>query len=657
MNPIFSFHRHCLAGAALLSLASLGATRAETFTLEEATIEQMQKAMADGALTSVELTSLYLNRVAIYDRSGIKLNSIPAINAKVFDQAAAADDLRAAGGAIPGLTGVPVAVKDSFNVVGLPSSAGVAGWKDIFPTKDAFSVEKLREAGALILGKANMSSYAWSGDEAISDAYGTTLNPYAQDVAPGGSSGGSGVAAAANLVALTFGGETTGSIRNPADRNGLVGLKPTRGLIPTVGVCPLEFWTDVIGPLGRKVEDVAAALQAAAKPSAQDDWYPYLPPNVAGNQDYLTNLKLKTLAGVKLAIPKNLIGLGNGEYGANEVVDADIGEAFAAARRALEALGATIVEVDLPAFKSFAEAGTTPGAPDPFSFYSIGRGFPSESMGGLKRHFESLGVTNLADRVGQMPKSIIGHYVDDFLEAVNAGDFTNLSEEPFQKTLTDSNLILERDYRQFMTANSIDAFIFPNHSSRTKTTLAGLPGYEVINYLGCPLLVVPMSPAVAYSPFTMGFMGDQFSEAKLLGYAYAYQEATKLRRPPILAPALPGETIEYSTAAPPATRPELAPPALRVAAGAKVTGQGKKATLVIKGGAVDASGLRALTVYVNGRKIAAQITKKWKATVKLSALRQFVKGSAKTVQVTVVAKDIYGNTSVTTKTVKLPKTV
>ena len=210
-----------------------------------------------------------------------------------------------------------------------------------------------------------------------------------------------------------------------------------------------------------------------------------------------------------------------------------------------------------------------------------------------------------------------------------------------------------------MTSNEIDAFIWPTlpfEAVRSDDSFGNSP-LPTANRLGLPEVSVPAGGFQddGVPGMNLSFVGSPFSEFELLGYAYAFEVATKYRRVPTLTPALPGETIEYSTATPPATRPELAPPTLRVAGKSNVNGQGSKATVVLSGTAVDASGLASLKVYVNGKKVSAKRARNWRATLKLNALDRLTPAGAKTVAVMVVAKDVYGNTSVAHKRVKLPK--
>lgn len=322
---------------------------AAVFSLQSATIADVRDAYSAGALTSTKLTNLYLNRIATYNHSGPNINSVAVLNPDALSEAARLDKLWSQGKILGPLHGIPVLIKDSYNVEGLTTSNGVDVLKSLTAKTDAFSVSKLKEAGAIVLGKANMSTWAFSYD-GISEAYGPVINPYAPDRTPGGSSSGSGAGVASSFAMLAMGGETGGSIRVPSTHNALVGIKPSAGLISVNGTWPLTTERDVVGPMAKSVADTAAAMDALVAFDPDNIWNPYIPDVEASRPDsYLDSLDDQALTGKVLALPKPYIGKGDPAKGESFPIDPQVEAAFQQAKQVLEAQGATLVEVDIPA--------------------------------------------------------------------------------------------------------------------------------------------------------------------------------------------------------------------------------------------------------------------------------------------------------------------
>src|SRR5204863_86554 len=221
---------------------------APSFDVVEKTIPELQEAMRAGTVTSAQLVDSYLARIEAYDRKGPRINAIIAINPKAREEAAALDREHAARGPRGPLHGIPLVIKDNIDLAGLPTTAGSLAFAALLPAGDAFQVKKLREAGAVILAKSNLQELA-SGYVTVSSLGGQTKNPYDLTRNPGGSSGGTGAAVAANLAAAGLGTDTCGSIRTPASHNALVGLRTTMGLASRGGVFPMSHSQDIAGPL------------------------------------------------------------------------------------------------------------------------------------------------------------------------------------------------------------------------------------------------------------------------------------------------------------------------------------------------------------------------------------------------------------------------
>ncbi|RYD47724.1 MAG: hypothetical protein EOP85_04925, partial [Verrucomicrobiaceae bacterium] len=290
----------------------------KVFQLESATIEDIQLAMQEGSLTSVELVNLYLRRIQAYNKGSTispvqPLNAILFLNPDLLEDAAQADRLRKQGIVLGPLHGIPFLVKGSFPIKDMPLSGGVTAWRNVISNKDSWAVEKLRQAGAVVMGQANMDNWASSATSSTSQIAGTVRSAYLQGALPGGSSGGSGVSAGAYLTNFTFGGETGGSIRNPGDRNGVVAYKVSGGSISVNGIIPLVPERDVIGPLTRSAKDNAVVRDIVGAKDPKDPWAPILPllegDRPVPQSGFATTAEGYSLAGKKLGVIGTYVGL------------------------------------------------------------------------------------------------------------------------------------------------------------------------------------------------------------------------------------------------------------------------------------------------------------------------------------------------------------
>ena len=257
--------------------------------LLEASIESLQQAMNSGSLTAVQLTQYYLDRIAVYDQQGPGLNSIRVLNDDALKQAAALDDERNRQGARSMLHGIPILVKDNYETKGMPTTVGSVLFKGFAPDRDAHLVSKLKNAGALLLGKTNMQEFAY-GITNVGSIHGFTRNPYDPTRNPGGSSGGAGAAIAANFAVTGLGSDTCGSIRIPAAQNNLVGLRGTQGLMSRRGIFPLSSTQDIGGPLTRSVRDLAIMLDQMIGYDAEDA---QTAESFGHNFQFLANLQIR----------------------------------------------------------------------------------------------------------------------------------------------------------------------------------------------------------------------------------------------------------------------------------------------------------------------------------------------------------------------------
>ena len=271
----------------------------------ERSIEDLQRAMESGQVTSQQLVDAYLARIEAYDDRGPALNAIAALNPRAREAAAALDAERASRGPRGPLHGIPVLVKDNYETVEMPTTVGSVAFLGFQPGRDAFQVQRLKAAGAVILGKTNMHELA-AGIFTVGSSFGQTRNPYDLDRNPGGSSGGTGAAVAASYAAGGLGSDTCGSIRNPASHNGLVGLRGTQGLASRTGIVPLSSTQDIGGPLARSIADLAILLDATVGADPADASTAASAGRVPSS--YRAGLEPDQLQGARIGVARSLFG-------------------------------------------------------------------------------------------------------------------------------------------------------------------------------------------------------------------------------------------------------------------------------------------------------------------------------------------------------------
>lgn len=512
------------------------------YTIEELTIPEAMNAFDAGTLTSTELTQLYLERIDRFDKP---INSVPILNPNALTRAAELDQLRADGTILGPLHGIPVLVKDSFNVAGLPTSNGVEILKNLVATEDAFNVKQLKDAGAIILGKTNMSTWAFSYD-GISEAYGEVLNPYVPGRTPGGSSSGSGAAIAANFAMFAMGGETGGSIRVPSTHNALVGLKPSAGLISVGGTWPLTPERDVIGPMARTVTDVAYAMDALVASDPDSIWNPFVPDvDATRPSTYTSFLDDNALQGKVLGLPTHYIGKGDPAKGQSFPLDPEVETAFEMAKAVLEAQGATLVEVDIPAHTSWYIDDEPTAYTDGLRDRTLkARSYYYEQ---IVQGYNDPSITSFVDLLDLLPPDYEFYdYVETVANAIIDGDAAAWEDTPEVATaLMAMAMLRTTEYENFMIAQGIDAFVFPtlNYLAPPQTergadevysTYGSLPARFEANNMLVPGIAVPMGYSEKGIPMSLEFMGNFFEEGEIISYAYDYEQATLLRQSPNL---------------------------------------------------------------------------------------------------------------------------
>lgn len=504
-----------VAAATTLLLAAQVRTPAQPapFEVVEKTIPELQDALQAKRVSSAELVDIYLARIAAYDRSGPRLNAIIAVNPKAREEAAALDRERAARGPRGPLHGIPLVIKDNFDLAGLPTTAGTLAFATLMPPDDAFQVKKLRDAGAVILAKTNLQELA-SGIVTVSSAGGQTKNPYDLRRNPGGSSGGTGAAVAANLAAAGLGSDTCGSIRIPASHNALVGLRSSLGLSSRDGVVPLSHSQDVAGPLARTVTDVAILLDATAGFDPSD------PSTRAGDghvpKSYRDLLKPDALKGARIGVLRTLFGTAPEDNEGGAVV-----------RRALDEMkkqGAEVMDVPVPGLDDLLTGSSVIDAEFKFD------------------------LAEYLSHVPNAPVKSLGEIVDGGLvhaavegSARRRNAVQSLETDDYRRALIKRGAI-----RQSVTAafdeHRLDAMVYP--VMRRKPALIGEAQggstCQLSAASGLPALAVPAGFTTDGLPIGLELLGRAFDEGKLLSLGYSFEQASRARQPPFSAPALVG---------------------------------------------------------------------------------------------------------------------
>ncbi|MGF1515946.1 MAG: amidase family protein [Elainellaceae cyanobacterium] len=528
-----------LAAIAAITGTALPAI-AEAFELQEATIADIQAAMDAGALTSVELVQRYLNRIDAYEATGPAINALITVNENALSIAAERDAAREAGEVMGPLHGIPIILKDNYDTADMPTTAGSDVLMGAIPPDDAFVVQQLRNAGAIVLAKANMSEFAASyGRLGYSSLGGLTLNPYNLDRDASGSSSGTAAAIAANFAVLGTGSDTAGSVRGPAAVTGLVGIKPTLGLVSRDGIVPLTLSFDVAGPMARTVTDAAIALGVMAGPDPAD-------PRTAESaefaaEDYRPFLDADALAGARIGLITTFMG-GNPEIDA--LTEAAIAD--------MEALGATVVTVALPEplespWSYLGPAWDNEFKPQIEAYLST---LPDE----YPKTLQALIDASLDPAIAGSETPVNPARLDSFVEM---SDTLGLADTGLLYSLSNQLPMARQILTDIMAEDDLDAFVYPTMSCPASPiySLESDPTYlceaddpysagYLANATGFPDITVPMGYTEAGLPVGVSFMAGAYSEPVLLGLAYAYEQASQVRRSPPTTPPLAGEQID-----------------------------------------------------------------------------------------------------------------
>ena len=504
--------------------------------VEEISITQLEAAYRSGRTTAHAVTQAHLDRIAAYDKRGPLINSLITVNPHALEEADRLDATpKAKGKSLGPLHGIPVIVKDNIDVAGLPMTAGFQGWKNYYPSEDAPLVKKIRAAGGIILAKSSLSEFArGSGDNINSVVPGYTRNPYNTAYATGGSSGGNGAALAASFGVVGVGTDTLGSVRMPSAFNALVGLRPTVGLTSRTGMVPLNSVRDTPGPMARSVTDLATLLDVivgtdpedAATAVARD----HIPPT------YTTALRKDALKGARLGVLRQIFTA--------EVTDPRVIAHFQTTLVELKAAGAEVVDpFVIPDLDSLPRPILNPAArfkDDLTKWFAKHPGVPYQSI-------QAIAESGLLHPLHQplLEAAAASKPVEEDPATVEAGRNEQRYRDAFTKT---------------MNAARIDAVVFPSSAQLPpingdrNTQLASEPksapnagptaagGGLAIVGVGSALQWPALSVASGYLgeglPQGLQILGRAWDEARIIGYAYAYEQATHYRRPPLSVPSL-----------------------------------------------------------------------------------------------------------------------
>jgi amidase len=524
--------------------------------LVEATVPQLQLALRSRLITSEQLVTMYLDRIAAYDDAGPMLNAFIHLNADALDEARARDADRNRGLAHGLLFGIPVLLKDNIDTADMPTTAGSVSLAGSIPPDDAFIARRLREAGAIILGKATLTEFAnfiaIGMPAGYSSLGGYGFNPYDPRplpggdgrpvLTPGGSSSGAGIAVAANLVTVAIGTETSGSILSPGTANGVVGLKPTLGLISRDGILPITADQDTSGPLARTVTDAAILLGVIAGHDPNDPaTAPCQTPGTCP-RDYTKFLDAHALRGARIAVPR--VPYWNGFSAAQTQIMLDAIEAM---RRE----GAFVADpYEIPNQAAISGFGICTSFPAPANCSTVLMYGQKHDLNNYLASRPSAPMHTLSDiiafnianaAVALKYGQAIFLAADQLDTSPGSADTARyLADRALDLALTRTGLdaVFAGPDGMQGTDDDFDAILFPQNRGAAAPAKAGYPSIVVPGGF-----VPPTGAVINPAPFGVTFSGPAFSEPKLLALAYAFEQATHHRRAPASAPPLATDLV------------------------------------------------------------------------------------------------------------------
>lgn len=534
LSPLKSIVPRCIVAALamLVSGCSTGAPEpvsqsrdSAPFQLIEASISGIHAAYQSKQLTARRLVELYLARIDAYDRNGPNINSIIATNPAALEDADRLDRAFASSGLVGPLHGIPILLKDQIDAEGMPTTLGSVLFENYQPGRDAFVTRKLKDAGAIILGKATLGELG--GGDTHGSLFGSTRNPYALDRTVGGSSGGSAASVAANLTSVAIGQEALASIRRPSGWTSVVGMRPTEGLVSRTGV--YDGWPQIfgsLGPMARSVADVARVLDVMVGYDAED------PVTALGvghaPKTYTAMLDSNGLRGARIGILRESIG------SQSEPESADFAKVTVQFDRAvgeLESLGATLVDpVVIPGLKNaLAKRASAPADVEESWTVFFGRSgaAPFKTRGDMLRSPDFAKVNQISKTRLQVPLDAQRHY-----EYVKARDSLMVA---VMKVMADERLdaIVHKTVEHQPTL--IKDGVNPPYVSQK-----GVPALNTF-LVFVPVISVPAGFTTDNLPVGITIMGRPYEDGTVIRLAYAYEQGTHHRRPPETTPKLAAE--------------------------------------------------------------------------------------------------------------------
>jgi Asp-tRNA(Asn)/Glu-tRNA(Gln) amidotransferase A subunit family amidase len=483
------------------------------FRFMESTVLETQAALKAGTVTSEQLVTMYMARISAYDHAGPAINAMIRLNPNALAEARALDAERRSGHTRGPLHGIPIVLKDNYDTFDMPTSAASLSLATSVPPDDGYLVRRLREAGAIFLGKTNMHEFAF-GITTISSLGGQTLNPYDLRRNPGGSSGGTGAAITANFAVVGMGTDTCGSIRIPSSHNSLVGLRVTQGLFSRDGIIPLSLTQDVGGPLARNVEDLAVVLDATAGFDPND------PVTSVSTQhtpsSYTDFLRTGRLRGARFGLLTDVL--------VTTPDDQEVANVILGAKQELEGLGATVIDVAIPDFNTISNVSViTMEFKENLDAYLAAT--PAAPYKSLQAIFDS----------GLFHPSLTNTLASSLASGTNT--------QAYRDRLA-GRIAFKQALVAAMEANNLDGLIYPTIRQKpvfVPSTSQPGSNCRVSAQSGLPAISVPVGFTPDGIPVGMEFLGREFAEGDLLSMAYSWEQATHHRRPPSTTPELPSQ--------------------------------------------------------------------------------------------------------------------
>lgn len=503
--------------AVIVVLAASALARA-AYPVEEATVAELEDAYRQGKVTAREVTQAHLDRIAAYDRMGPALGAVIVVNPQALAEADALDaKFKATGKLVGPLHGVPVLVKDNYDVAGLQTTGGSSALIGWIPQRDSTAVTRLRAAGAIVVAKTTMSEWARGGVDNINSVLpGFARNPYNTAYATGGSSGGTGAGLAASFGVVGLGSDTFGSIRNPSSNNALVGLRPSWALVSRAGMVGLYDARDTAGPMARSVADLVALLDVVAGVDAADPATANAEGHIAPT--YTVALKRDGARGKRIGVLRQAFPAARSDPKVVALLEKAVAD--------LRAQGAEIVDpFTVPEFDQF------PSQSHP----------QSEVRAALEKYLATTGA-GFPKTIAEVVAAKKFHPLHE-VGLIAASKAPAPQEDPIVRKLEADEAAMRVAYLKAMDAAHLDALVLPVASHPPKlngdrnTTPTGVTTW-IASGLHWPAVVVPMGYTYENLPSGLQVVGRPWSELTLLEIAYAYEQATHHRRPPATTPPL-----------------------------------------------------------------------------------------------------------------------